>query len=94
MTDKKTAGIGKGTPGPGRGKGNANKVTKDLRSMVLGALDSAGGETYLAEQAKESPAAFLALVGKCLPKDVNLTAKLSLADLVREARAQINGKRP
>lgn len=84
---------GEKRPNQGRPKGAVNKVTKDLRSMILGALDSAGGETYLAMQATESPAAFLALVGKCLPKDVNLTAKLSLADLVREARAQINGKR-
>lgn len=91
--DKKSAGIGKGTPGPGRGKGNPNKVTKDLRAMILGALDQAGGEVYLANQAEESPAAFLALVGKCLPKDVNLTAKLSLADLIKEARATL-AKRP
>lgn len=76
----------------GRPANVPNKITKDLRAMILGALDSAGGERYLAEQAAESPAAFLTLVGKCLPKDINLTAKLSLADLVREARAQLNGK--
>lgn len=73
----------------GRPAGEPNKITTDLRSMVLGALDRAGGETYLAMQAEESPAAFLALVGKCLPKDVNLTAKLSLADLIKEARATL-----
>lgn len=73
----------------GRPAGEPNKITTDLRSMVLGALDQAGGETYLAMQAEESPAAFLALVGKCLPKDVNLTAKLSLADLIKEARATL-----
>lgn len=83
----------KGEKRPNQGKHGSPKAILDLRAMVLGALDAAGGETYLAEQAQESPAAFLALVGKCLPKDVNLTAKLSLADLVREARAQINGKR-
>lgn len=89
MNERKTAGIGKGTPGPGRGKGNANKLTKDLRAMILGALDSAGGERYLADQAIESPGAFLALVGKCLPKDLNITAKVSLADLIRDARARL-----
>lgn len=75
--------------GKGRQKGVPNKITSDLRAMVLGALDDAGGRAYLAEQAMEQPAAFMALIGKCLPKDVNLTAKVSLADLIREARARL-----
>lgn len=75
--------------GKGRQKGVPNKITSDLRAMVLGALDDVGGRTYLAEQAMEQPAAFMALIGKCLPKDVNLTAKVSLADLIREARARL-----
>lgn len=83
----------KGQKRPKQGQRGPNKVTADLRAMILAALDTAGGETYLANQATESPAAFLSLVGRCLPKDVNLTAKVSLADLVREARAQLNDKR-
>ena len=35
--------------------------------MILGALDKAGGEAYLARQANENPASFLTLVGKVLP---------------------------
>lgn len=38
--------------------------------MVLGALADAGGQKYLAKQAEENPTAFLALLGKCLPKDI------------------------
>lgn len=78
--------VGDGTPGPGRPKGSQNKVTKDLRQMVLSALDQAGGELYLATQADENPAAFLALVGKCLPKDVNLSGSIGIADVLRAAR--------
>lgn len=78
-------------PGPGRPKGSQNKLTKDLRAMVLSALDKAGGEDYLASQATESPAAFIALVGKCLPKDVNVTASVSLSDLLRKAREKHGG---
>ena len=78
-------------PGPGRPKGSQNKLTKDLRAMVLSALDKAGGEDYLANQATESPAAFIALVGKCLPKDVNVTASVSLSDLLRKAREKHGG---
>ncbi len=50
--------------GKGRPKGAANKVTKNLREMILGALDDAGGQAYLAEQAQNNPAAFMALLGK------------------------------
>jgi hypothetical protein len=59
--------VGDGTPGPGRKKGVPNKINADLKSMILGALDKAGGVDYLTEQAKASPSAFLALIGKVLP---------------------------
>jgi hypothetical protein len=51
-------------------KGVPNKVTKALKDMIIGALDQAGGQDYLARQAEESPGAFLTLVGKVLPMQV------------------------
>lgn len=54
----------------GRAKGVPNKVTADLKSMILGALDKAGGETYLQAQADKNPQAFMTLVGKVLPLQV------------------------
>ena len=54
----------------GRQKGGQNKITKALKDMILGALDDAGGQEYLARQAEENPAAFLTLVGKVLPLQV------------------------
>jgi hypothetical protein len=59
-----------GNRGKGRPKGAPNKVTADLRAMVLGALDDAGGQKYLATQAATNPSAFLSLVGRCLPKEI------------------------
>jgi hypothetical protein len=56
--------------GKGRQKGSVNKVTKALKDMILGALDEAGGQTYLAKQAAANPAAFMTLVGKVLPLQV------------------------
>lgn len=48
--------------------------------MVLGALADAGGQKYLAKQAKAQPAAFLRLLGQCLPKDItNSDGSLSAA---------------
>lgn len=73
MSVKETAGkpkVGDGTPGPGRPKGVPNKVTGQLKEMILKALDDAGGADYLLEQAKSNPNAFLTLVGKVLPMTI------------------------
>lgn len=43
--------------------------------MIRSALDAAGGEKYLIRQAKDNPVAFLTLVGKLLPKDINADIK-------------------
>lgn len=58
------------TSGQGRPKGVPNKLTADLKSMILGALSDVGGREYLAQQALESPGAFMTLVGKVLPLQV------------------------
>jgi hypothetical protein len=61
----------KGTRPPGGSrKGVPNKVSADVRAMILAALDRAGGEDYLLEQATANPRAFLALVGRILPTQV------------------------
>lgn len=67
-------------PGPGRPKGLQNKVTRDLKDMILGALDAAGGQAYLQRQAEENPKVFCTLVGKVLPLQVNqnLDGKLEI----------------
>lgn len=54
----------------GRKAGTPNKATAALKDMILQSLSEVGGVTYLAEQARESPGAYLALVGKVLPLTV------------------------
>lgn len=61
-TGRKTGGRAKGTP---------NKTTAALKDMILKALDDAGGVQYLLTQAHDNPNAFMTLVGKVLPLDVN-----------------------
>jgi len=58
--------------GPGRPKGQPNKVTKELKQMILDALDNSGGVDYLQARANDpkTQGAFLALVGKVLPMTV------------------------
>ena len=60
----------KGNKFAGSRKGIPNKVTKELKDMILGALSDAGGQAYLARQAEENPGPFLALVGKVLPMSI------------------------
>lgn len=59
--------MAKGVKTGGRIKGTPNKVTAELKDIILGALDDAGGQRYLAVQARENPSAFMQLVGKVLP---------------------------
>ena len=51
-------------------KGVPNKLTTQLKDMILAALDKAGGVNYLQAQATANPGAFLTLVGKVLPLQV------------------------
>lgn len=68
---KKTSGNLPGA-GPGRPKGVPNKVTGDIKNMVLTALSDAGGAKYLEKRANDprTAAAFLGLVGKVLPMTI------------------------
>jgi len=79
MTPGKVPGSAKRPqPKGGSRKGIPNKVTKELKDMILGALDKAGGEAYLQEQATENPKAFLSLLGRVLPMQVTGDANAPL----------------
>ncbi len=68
--------------GPGRKRGVPNKVTAELRDMILRSLEEAGGVDYLVQRAldpKTAPA-FLALLGKILPMQLTGTGGRTLAD--------------
>lgn len=54
-------------PNSGRKPGVPNKLTSDVKGMILAALDKAGGADYLYTQSAANPAAFMTLVGKVLP---------------------------
>lgn len=58
------------TSGQGRPKGSLNKPNHDIRQMIVGALDLAGGVHYLARQAEANPVAFMGLIGKVMPLQV------------------------
>lgn len=63
-------GENRGNAGKGRPKGSLNKVNASLKEMILGALQDAGGESWLVRQAQENPVAFMALLAKLLPLEL------------------------
>lgn len=78
--DKQTGKNGnRGKPGPGRPKGSVNKTTALMKDAILAAAVQAGNdlkpgggmEAYLVQQAKDQPVAFMGLMGKVLPMQVN-----------------------
>jgi hypothetical protein len=82
------AGAKRPRTGGGSRKGCPNKITRELRDMVLGALEDAGGREYLlgcaTSQEPRMRAAFLALVGKCLPRDVLLESDSAPLVVIRD----------
>ena len=54
----------------GRKTGTPNKLSGDVKAMILAALDAVGGADYLLRQAGQNPVAFMALLGKLLPTQV------------------------
>jgi hypothetical protein len=62
--------MAKGIKTGGRNRGTPNKLTADVKAMILVALSKAGGVKYLVKQAAENPTAFMSLVGKVLPLQV------------------------
>jgi len=60
-------GRASGNAGKGRPPGSLNKITRDIKEMVVGALMAEGGVKYLRQQARENPTAFIALCGRVMP---------------------------
>ena len=61
------AGKGGKQPGAGRKPGVPNKITTDLKELIIGALSDVGGRQYFAARAIDTPASFMTLLGKVLP---------------------------
>lgn len=73
-------------PGAGRPRGKTNQRTADIKAAIHEAFEKLGGATYLARVGREKPDVFCALVGKLIPRDMQLTSEIGpqLADILRE----------
>jgi hypothetical protein len=70
---KQTLKIGEGKPGPGRPKGVPNKSNALVKDAIIQAAMAAhpeGMTGYLTDQALENPVAFMTLLGKVLPTQI------------------------
>jgi hypothetical protein len=56
--------------GAGRPKGSLDKGNALIREMIVDALDELGGVEYLKTTASSHPAAFLSLLGKVMPVQI------------------------
>jgi len=70
----KTSGL---RVGGGRPKGSPNKITASIKEAIEAAFRGVGGAEYLMQQARENPQAFMTLLGKIIPAQVQaeLTGK-------------------
>ena len=78
----------------GREKGTTNKVTKQLKELILAALDGVGGQAYLERQAEENPGPFLTLLGKVLPTTLSGDADNPLKVYQQVAYVIVDPKEP
>ena len=95
---------GKGAPkSGGRVKGTPNKLNSDVREMIKAALDKKGGQVWLEAQMDANPVAFMSLISKIIPAEVNLggqkenpvvidTTKLTTEQLKTLATIPINNE--
>jgi len=73
----------------GRPKGATNKIERDTKQMIERALELAkgedgkkGGVAYLLKQSEKNAPAFMALVGKILPKQIDIGVSVQAVDLM------------
>ena len=69
-TPRKPTGAAALGAGPGRPKGVPNKLTRTVKEAIEAAFQGVGGAEYLMRQAEENPQAFLTLLGKIIPAQV------------------------
>lgn len=56
--------------GMGRKKGSVNKITKTIKEAIEVSFIKVGGAEYLAKMAIEQPVAYMTLLGKIIPQQL------------------------
>jgi hypothetical protein len=77
--------MAKGLKTGGRRPGTPNRITQALTEAIDTAFTEVGGAKYLVRVANDDPKSFCALLGKRLPRDMNIALRVSLADLIKQS---------
>lgn len=76
----------------GRKAGTPNKLTRTIKEAIEAAFDEVGGPKYLARMANEQPAAFMTLLGKVLPTQVDAKVDMQPGYLFKIETVEGNGE--
>lgn len=68
----------RGNAGKGRVKGTPNKLTQTVKEAIELAFNNVGAHEYLERMADAEPKAFLALLGKVIPQQINANVQAAL----------------
>jgi hypothetical protein len=66
--------VGKRRPpaaGMGRKRGSLNKTTRTLKEALLASFNTLGGEKWLIRLAESDPKAYVGLLGRIIPSEIN-----------------------
>ena len=84
--------------GKGRPKGATNKMTRTIKAAIEEAFTTVGGADYLAKMAVQQPAAFMTLLGKVLPTQLEHSnpdgtmSKPTVIEIVAAKVADVQGQ--
>lgn len=62
----------------GRQKGTPNKITQTIKEALEASFNQVGGAAYLAEMARKEPKAYMAMLGKAMPQQINANVQAAL----------------
>lgn len=79
--------MAKGRKTGGRQPGSPNKTTAAVKELIEGALSDLGGKKWLVKAAKKQPGAFMNLISKLIPRDLNVSGEVkhTLEQLVMQS---------
>ena len=75
-------------PKPTSRTGRPNKATQSIKEMIEAALQAKGGQAWLEEQMELNPAAMMTLIGKILPRQVDVKADVESKSVIIMASQQ------
>jgi hypothetical protein len=75
--------------GAGRRKGVRNRMTRDLKELILDSLEGIGGQQWLERLGRTEKKAFATLIGKLIPLQVHGMSGVDPEDQARKVREKL-----